>query len=458
MANSTGSNSKSRAVVAKEILEIARSHQCSAQVTMAESLSKDISLRNGQIEHLLTSTAISTGVRLFKDKRSTIIAFSGEDFGNMKAKLETALENLQYLSQDSFKRLLTAQEFGDAPAELDLSDGKFDSLDIPHVVDALKQIENRALAFSNKITPADMAEFSGISTNFHLFTSEGVDKSFDKTLYTFSYTAVAQENGQKERDYWYEKNRYFSQLPPMEEIGMIGEKAAERAIKRLGGKKIPSGERKTVFSYRTAGSLLSLLSDALDGEEIVVKNSFLLDRLGQTLFPEKVTIIDDPLLDRYPGSYPFDGEGMNSKTKAVVEKGKIVSYLHNSYSAGKLGMELTGNASRSISSEPHIMVGNFYLQSGQASLDDLLLEMKEGLLVDELYVSGMNAVTGDFSFGCSGFLVEKGKITAPVREITIAGNLLELFKNILEIGNDNRWQSSLTSPSILVSKLSVGGS
>ena len=167
--------------------------------------------------------------------------------------------------------------------------------------------------------------------------------------------------------------------------------------------------------------------------------------------------MDDPCLPRYLGSYPFDGEGMNGITKAANEKGKLMTYLHNSYSAGKLNMPLTGNASREISAAPGITSGNFYLQPGRGKMEDLLPELKNGLLVDDLFTSGMNDVTGDFSFGCSGFLVEKGKITAPVKEITIAGNILELFKNILEIADDNEYKSAVSSPSFLVSSLAVSG-
>jgi PmbA protein len=457
MVNEIQNRIQSLAPVAEEIVNIAKKEGCAAQVTMVESESKDVSLRKGEIEHLLTSTAISTGVRLFKENKSTIIAFSGENFDKMEDKIKTALENMSFLSEDPLKRLLKAEEFANDPLPLDLSDGHFDELDIPQAVDALKRIENRGLAFSDKISPAEMAEFSGMRSQFHLFTSEGVDKSFAKTFYTFSYTAVAEEGTLKEQDYWSEGKRFFSDLPSGEELGKIGEIAADRAIKRLGGQKIASGERKVVFARRTAGSLLSLLCDAMDGEEIVGKNSFLLDQLGQTLLSPKITLMDNPLLKRSPGSYPFDGEGMNGVSKTVVDKGKLLTYLHNSYSAGKLSMNLTGNASRSLTSEPHIMVGNFYLQSGKGTLDDLVYEMKEGLLVEDLYVSGMNAVTGDFSFGCAGFLVEKGKITMPVREITIAGNLLQLYKNVVAVADDNLWRSSITSPSILVTGLTIAG-
>ncbi|MFC2140875.1 TldD/PmbA family protein [Acidobacteriota bacterium] len=449
------------AAVAESILKISKKHDCAAHITMIQSDAKDISLRKGEIEQLLTSVAISTGVRLFKGKKSTIIAFSGEDFDNMEAKIKTALQNFEYLSDDEYKRLLTPAEFSSSPPlkDLGLTDNRYDALDLKQIKKALQRIESGALAFNNKIIPSEMAEFSGSRSKIYLFTSEGVNKSYSKTLYLFSYTAVAEdkEKGLKERDYWSEKKRHYTALPSLENIGSIGEIAAEKAIKRLGGKKIKSGERKIVFSRRTASSLLALLCDAVDGEEIVIKNSFLVDRLGEQLFPKIVTILDDPFIEAYPGSYPFDGEGMNGKTKVISEKGKLLTYLHNSYSAGKLNMNLTANASYSISSPPHIKVGNFYLQGGQGSLDDLVLDMKEGVLVEELFVSGINTVTGDFSFGCSGSLVENGKITMPVKEITIAGNLLDLYKNVVAVADDNLWKASVTSPSILVSKLAVAG-
>lgn len=446
-----------RMAVAEDILAAAAKKDCQAQVTMVENNSREISLRKGQIENLLTSTAISTGVRLFNGNKSAIIAFSGENFDHMEEKIQTGLKSLEFLNEDPYKRLLSANEFGGDAQFLDLKDEHYEEIDIPKVVEALNTIETTALAVSDKMTPAEMADFSGSRSHIYIATSEGLKKSYSKTFYSFSYVAVAEENQWKERDYWSESNRHFNDLPAMEEIGSIGKIAAERAIKRLGGKKIPSGERKVIFTNRTAKSLLSLLGDAVDGEEIVVKNSFLLDRLGQTIFSNKVSVIDDPLRPRFPGSYPFDGEGMNGKTKSIVENGKLITYLHNSYSAGKLNMALTANASRSVTSVPHIMAGNFYLQSGQGTLDDLVHEMKNGLMIDDLYVSGMNSVTGDFSFGCSGFLVENGKISHPVREITIAGNMLDLYKNVIAVADDNLWKSSVTSPSILVSRLSVGG-
>ncbi len=447
--------------VAETILHISKKLGCSAQVTMIRSDSKYISLRRGEVEQLLTSLAISTGIRLFKGKKSTIISFSGENFENMEVKIRSALENLEYLCEDEYKRLLESPGPGEtAPfGNLDLIDEGYDTLDLKQIKKNLEQIESRALAFSPKILPSEMAEFSGRRSKTYLYTSTGVKKSFAKTSYSFSYTAVAfeKDKGLREQDYWSEQKRHFEDLPPLENLGIIGEIAAEKAIKRLGGEKIKSGERKVVFSRRTAGSLLDLLCNAVDGEEIVLKNSFLVDRLGEKLFPDLITVMDNPLLPRYMGSYPFDGEGMKGMSKAVIEEGKLLTYLHNSYSAGKLNMQLTGNASFSISSPPHINTGNFYLAPGRGTLEDLVHEMKEGLLVDDLYVSGMNSVTGDFSFGCSGFLVEEGKITRPVKEITIAGNLLELYKNVTAIADDNLWKSSITSPSILVSKMAVAG-
>jgi len=443
--------------VAENILSISRKRGCRAQISIGRTESNDICVRKGEIERLLTSVAISTGVRLFKGKRSIIIALSGEDFGDMETKINNALDDIEYLSEDPFRRLLEPDEFAGDQKDLNLRDESFDAIEIPKIKDALIKIENSALAFDKRISASDTADFSASRSSFTIYTTEGLKKSYLKSYYMFGYTAVAEESGLKERDSWSESRRHYLDLPSTADLGKIGEIAAERTIKRLGGKKIKSGDRKVVFSWRTADNLLDMMCDAMDGEAIVLKNSFLVDRVGEKLFPDHIHVIDDPLMPKYIGSYPFDGEGMNGVTKAVIDKGTLTTYLQNSYSAGKLNMKLTGNASHITSSAPHITIGNIYLQGGKGTMNDLLHEMKEGLLVEELFSSGINEITGDFSFGCSGFLVENGVITMPVKEITIAGNLIDLYKDIIAIADDNPWRSSITSPSILISNLSVAG-
>jgi PmbA protein len=411
------------AEIAETILRIAKKSQCSVQVTMVESDSKDISVREGKIEQLLSSMAISTGIRLFKGKKSVIISFSGDDFQNLEAKIKTAVESIDYLGEDDAKRLLNKEEFGEGIKELEMDDRHFDNLKIPEVVETLKQIEVDGLAVSPKIIPSEMAEFSASRTRSHVFSSQGLAKSYARSYYYFAYSAVAEDKEKKlkEVDSWYENKRFFQELPGAGLMGNIGKQAAQRALRRLGGKKIASGERPVVFSPRTADDILRLLFYALDGEDILLRRSFLVGKLGKKLFPEKITIMDDPFMDRAVGSYPYDGEGMNGKTKAVIEKGTLKTYLHNSYSAAKLNMALTGNASRTISSAPGITCGNFYLQPGRGSMDDLLLEMKNGLLVEDLFTSGMNDVTGDFSFGCSGFLVEKERLPHRLKKLPLPG-------------------------------------
>lgn len=445
--------------IADTVLAITKKNRCGVQVTMVETDSKDISVREGKIEHLLSSKAISTGVRLFKGKKSAIISFSGDEFDDMESKIKTVLETIDCLGVDDAKRLLNNREIGEGVKPLELDDQTFDHLDIDKAAEQLKRIEAAGLAVSDKITPAETAEFSASRRRVHLFSSEGLAKSYSKSYYSFAYSAVAEDKEKKlkEVDSWYESKRVFSEVSEPRLTAAIGTKAAERALKRLGGKKIESGERPVVFTPRTASTLLGLLADAVDGEYVLLRRTFLVDKLGQTLFPGHITVTDDPHISKYIGSYPFDGEGMNGKPKTVIEKGKLITYLHNSYSASRLNMALTGNASRTLSSAPGITTGNFYLQPGQGRLEDLLHEMKDGLVVEDLFTSGMNDVTGDFSFGCSGFLVEKGTVTAPVKEITIAGNILELYKNILAIADDAEIKRVISSPSILVSQLSVAG-
>lgn len=442
--------------IGENIIKIARQYGCAAQVTILEEDSKDINVRQGEIEQLLTSRAISTGVRLFQGKKSTIVSFSGFDFDDMEVKIKKAAADLAYLEDDEAKRLLAADECGAAVKEMELNDDAFERIDTAEAADILGRIEKRGLAFSDKIIPSEMAEFSASRSKITIFSSQGLYKTYAKSFYSFGYTAVAQdrEKGIKEVDSYYENKRFFADLPDLERIGEL---AAAHALRKLGGRKIASARMKAIFSYRTAPTVLDMLCDALGGEEILLRNSFLVGKLGEKLFSDKVTIEDNPLLDRYPGSYPFDGEGVNGRSKLVFDKGRLSTYLHNSYSAAKLKMALTGNASLPLSAAPGIKNANFFLRPGKGTLADLVAEMKKGLLIDELFSSGMNPVTGDFSFGCSGFMVEGGAVTYPVKEITIAGNLLDLFKNIQVIAADNPWKYPVSSPSFLVDDLVVAG-
>jgi len=440
--------------VGKNIVQLAGKLGCETQVSILEQSSKDISVRQGEIEQLQTSRSLSTGVRLFSGNKNIILAFSGYDFDNMEEKIKLALEDMTYLEDDKYKRLLNREELEGDLREIALDDGRFDEIDIPQVTGVLKEIEATALDHDPRIRPSEAAEFSAARAYIHIFSSFGLDKFYNKSHYSFYYSAVAEEKGLKEVDSWYLSKRFFEDINNPIQIGSL---AAQRVLKKLGGKKIKSGEQKVLFSPRTASSILELLAEALDGEEILLGNSFLSGSLGESLFAPNITIEDNPFMERHPGSYPFDGEGMTSRDKKVIREGKVLSYLHNSFSAAKLDMPLTGNASLALNSAPGIKTGNFYLKPGSGNLDDLLSEMKTGLLVEELFLSGMNSVTGDFSFGCAGYWVENGVSLYPVKEITIAGNLLELFRNIELIGDDNEWKSSICSPSFLVTGLSVGG-
>ncbi|MCP4154191.1 MAG: TldD/PmbA family protein, partial [bacterium] len=422
-----------------------------------------------------------------KNKKSVNVAISGHNFDDMESKIKTAIDSMAYLGEDEARRLLKQPEFEGKEfegkefegkefegkefegkefegkefegkfQELDLDDNHYDALNNDEITAVLKDIEKSALAYNDKIIPSEVAEFSGSQIKIYLFSTEGLAKSFSKSYYSYAYNAVADSDGHKEVDYWYENKRSYKELSKPGVVETIGVKAAERAIKRLGGKKIKSAEMPVVFTTRTASSLLGLLCEAMDGEEIFYKRSFLVNKLGQQLFQKNISVIDAPIIKGSMGGYPFDGEGMNGRNKTLIEKGKLLGYLHNSYSATKLNMDLTGNASRGYSSPPGISVGNFYLEAGQGNLDDLVHGMKNGLLVEDLFTSGMNPVTGDLSFGCSGILVENGVATAPVKEITLAGNVLDIFNNICEIADDNDFRKSITSPSFMVSKLAVSG-
>jgi PmbA protein len=445
--------------ITEKILSIAKKQNCNVQVTVIEADSKYVCLRKGEIEQLVSSLAISTGVRLFKENRSIIISFSGDiNTKDLEAKIEKSINDMIYLGKDKAKILLDKDQFSKGKlTPLQLDDKNFDNIRIPEVAQKLEKIEKQGLAVSDKIIPSEMAEFYGQRNKINITTSQGLSNSYSTSNYSFYYNAVAESKGQKEVEYWYEKNRSLDTLHFKGSIEGIGREAAERALRKLGGQKITSGDKAVVFSSRTASSLLRLLFYAVKGEDVLLKNSFLVDKLGKTIFSKNITIIDNPLIPKSQGSYPFDGEGRCGQEKRVVDKGKLLTYLHNSYSAQRLNMALTGNASTTISVAPGITCGNFYLMPGMGTQEDLIKEMKNGLLVESIFLSGMNNVTGDFSFGCSGFLIKNGRVTQPVKEITIAGNFLDLFNKVVQIADDDEHKTAVSSPAFLVSSLNIAG-
>ena len=257
-----------------------------------------------------------------------------------------------------------------------------------------------------------------------------------------------------QRDSWYTVARKLANLENPESVGR---KAAQRAVRKLGAVQVPTCEAPVIFDPVTAPSLLSHLVGCVNGYSIYRESSFLAGKLGETIASDLVTIIDDGRLPGGLGSKPFDGEGLPTRRTVVIDRGRLSSYLLDSYSARKLEMKSTGNAARGAGSPPTAGSTNLWLEPGQQSLDEIIASTERGLLVTELIGMGFNPVTGDYSRGAAGLWIEAGEIVGPVEESTIAGNLSEMLMDVDAIGSDLLWLGSTASPSLRISKMTIAG-
>ena len=301
------------------------------------------------------------------------------------------------------------------------------------------------------------SEGSQIGSNFsHVAygNSAGFFGEYDTASHSLFSEPVARSNGGLQRDYWYTVARRLSDL---EQPDSVGRRAAERVLRRLGAKRIQTSEAAVIFDPLTAPSLLSHLISCVNGYAVYRKTSYLADKLGETIATASITVIDDGTRPGGLGSKPFDGEGLPTRRTVVIDRGRLSSYLLDSYSARKLEMKSTGNAARGAGSPPTAGSTNLWLEPGQQSLDEIIASTERGLLVTELIGMGFNPVTGDYSRGAAGLWIEAGEIVGPVEEITIAGNLSEMLMDVDAIGSDLLWLGSTASPSLRISKMTIAG-
>jgi PmbA protein len=301
------------------------------------------------------------------------------------------------------------------------------------------------------------SEGSQISSNFaHVAygNSAGFFGEYDTATHSLFSEPIAKSNGGLQRDYWYTIARRLSDL---EKPDSVGRRAAERALRRLGAKRVQTSEASVIFDAVTAPSLLGHLIGCVNGYSVYRQTSYLADKLGETIATDSMTVIDDGTRPGGLGSKPFDGEGLATRRTVVVDRGRLSSYLLDSYAARKLEMKSTGNATRGAGSPPSAGSTTLWLEPGKQSLDEIIASTERGLLVTELIGMGFNPITGDYSRGAAGLWIEGGEIVGPVEELTIAGNLSEMLMDIDAIGSDLLWLGNTASPSLRISKMMIAG-
>lgn len=439
----------------QEVLAIAKSKGASqGDVMMAESESFFVTVRMGEVEKISQAGEKRLGLRLFFGHSSASASTSDISKKSIEKLVEDTARMARVTAQDPHGGLPDSGELARELPQLDLIDEPARGVSVDEKIDIALQAEKSALAYDSRITNSEGAEFSNQFGRVIYATSHGFAGEYSGSTFGHSVSPVASQNGSMQRDYWYSSNRKFAKL---ESPASVGEKAARRVLRRLGGRKIKTCEAPIVFDPEMAASLLRNLASALSGYSLYKGASFLAGKLGTQIGSDLLTVIDDGTIAGALGSRPFDGEGLPVRKKSVVEKGRLQSYLLDTYSGKKLGMASTGNASRSVGEPPGVSPANFFLVPGKDSPEQIIATVNHGLYVTELIGFGVNMVTGDYSRGASGLWIENGELTYPVEEITIAGNLKEMFQNIEMVGSDLELRGRIASPTIKISQMTIAG-
>lgn len=437
-----------------QLLEAAKAAGADAADAVASAQSSEsVTVRLGKLEDVERSEGEEIGLRVFVGKRSASVHtsdFSAEAFRELA---ERAVAMARLAPEDPYAGLAPREELMQGEPDLEvlqLGDGKEPG------PEALKE---RALAAEDAaravegVTNSEAAGASFGRSTIALATSEGFVGGFGGSSHGLYSGVIAGEGSGMQRDYAHRTARYVEDLPTPEEIGKL---AGDRAVSKLDPGGMPSRSMPVVFDPRIGGSLIGNLVGAMAATAAARRATFLLDKLDEEIFAPGITIVEEPLRPRGLRSRPFDGEGLPARRRVLVEGGKVTGWLTNVASARQLGLGLTGNASRGGGGSPGVSVGNVDLHAGELSRDALLADIKEGVYVTEMFGQGVNSITGDYSRGASGFRIVDGVIAGPVAEFTVAGNLIDMFRQLTPASDLETWRT-FNVPTIRVDGMTVAG-
>lgn len=426
-----------------------------AEVYLRQGHETEIEVRDGHIDKLVEGGLRSVGLRLWRGDRSA--STYGTDLSDATiARLITDTLDLAPLTDPVPELALPERDLlATSFPDLDLFDDALSSLSADARLDAARATEAAAIEHDPRITASGGAGWSDGAVHHALANSHGFANDWRETWASLHVEAVADDEGGKKRNgSWYSVARFADALEAPETIGRI---AGERAVRSLGAGPVPTRSLPVVFDPLMAASLLGTLFGVMTGSAVERASSFLVGRIGETIASPLVTVVDDPLRPRALGSRPHDGEGLPATRTTFVDAGRLITWAHNCYTARKLGDTPTGHASRPSSGRPGIRPSNLYLAAGDRSPEDIIGEIDFGFFCDGMMGFGFNAVTGDFSRGASGFLIENGKLTRPVSEVTLSLNFGDILTNIDAIGNDLRFDRGVVAPTIRVTKMTLAG-
>jgi PmbA protein len=421
-------------------------------------------VRLGQVETLKESGSRAVGLRVFIGQRTASTSSSDFSTESIARLVDGAITLAKITSEDPFAGLAEAHEYGKLEGDLHLYFDDVNEMPPAERIEIARRTEAAAMAYDTRIQNSGGGDFDASTSHKILMNSRGFVGEYRSSYCGFSASPIAQdEKGGMQRNYWFSNARTTKTLEDPEEIG---QKAAQRTLQRLGARQVKTQKAPVVFSPEIARSIIGNIFEAANGDSIYRNASFFSGMLGEQVAGENITVVDDGTMVFRDedgnaiggfGTRPFDGEGLPTRRTVLVEHGVLKNYVMNTYTARKLGMQSTGNASRGLAGNPGIGAGNFFLEAGTMTPEEIVRDVKNGLYVTETMGFGVNMVTGDYSQGASGMWIEDGEIAYPVEEITIAGNLKDMYKNIIAIGNDLVFRGASAAPTIRVEGMTIAG-
>ena len=425
-----------------------------AECTISEGAEFSAGVRMRELETLKESGSRAAGLRILKGRHTGSAYTSDLSEGGIRQMVRSAIELAEITTEDPHAGLPDASELGAIAGDLGLYCADVENIPAEVKIEMARRAEDASLGADPRITNSEGASFD-THTGRHAFAnSRGFAGEYRTSHCSLSTVPVAQHGQSMERDYWYTMARSFAGLETPEEVGRI---AAERTVRRLGAVKVETRKAPVVFDPRTARSLLDNIFDAVHGGAIYRDESFLAGKLGERVASEQLTVIDDGTLPGLFGTSPFDDEGVPTRRTVVIENGVLRSYLLNTYTARKLGLRTTGNASRGLAGNAGVGNGNLYIEKGALPPERLIAGIRDGFYVTELIGFGVNIVTGDYSRGAAGIWIRDGELAFPVSEVTIAGRLQDMLPGLEAVASDLEFRGSMAAPTLVIAEMTIGG-
>jgi PmbA protein len=421
-----------------------------ADAVLFEGVSLSHARRLGKVEKLERSESQDLGLRVLVGKRQAIVSSSDRSPKMLAELVERTLAMAHAVPEDPFCGIADPEEITGEWPVLDMLDPEEPSAEA--LIERARAAEDAAMAVEG-ITNSEGAEAGWGRSRIALVASNGFAGTYAGSSHGVSASVIGGSGTQMERDYDFASAVYAADLRDPAEIGRS---AGERAVRRLGARKMPTGNCPVVFDPRVARSFISHLLNSISGPSIARGTSFLKDKLGQRIFPEAITLTEDPHRPRGHRSKPFDAEGLANRRRALIDKGVLTTWLLDLRSARQLGLKSTGHASRGTASPPGPSATNIWIEPGPMTPAELMADIKSGFYVTELMGMGVNGLTGDYSRGAAGFWIENGAVAFPVSEMTVAGNLNDMFARLVA-ASDLEFRTGADSPTLRIDGLTVAG-